>query len=242
MIGKIIRKGRNDGIAKIRSGIGIPDYKDQLSLFPLLVAVIILDLKADLLLNTASNIPDFKIDLKSMQEKQYRSLGGVLKHVLDSIQMAHDMGLWVEVVTLVIPDFNDSTDELMDAARFIATVSNDIPWHVTAFHRDYKMMDAENTPAETLIRAAEIGQEAGLHYVYAGNLPGRIDPYEHTLCPHCGARLIERLGYIILDYQIRDDGRCPKCETEIAGVWPESVTDVRLSSRSDRFSRGPRRV
>jgi pyruvate formate lyase activating enzyme len=130
----------------------------------------------------------------------------------------------------------------MDAARFITSVSSDIPWHVTAFHRDYKMTDAENTSAETLIRAAEIGQEAGLNYVYAGNLPGRIDPYEHTFCPQCGTRLIERLGYLILDYQIRDDGRCPKCETQIAGVWPESASDVRLHSPSDLFFRGPRRV
>jgi pyruvate formate lyase activating enzyme len=184
----------------------------------------------------------YKIDLKSMQEKQYRSLGGVLQQVLDSIQIAHEMGLWVEVVTLVIPGFNDSTDELMDAARFISSVSRDIPWHVTAFHADYKMMDTHNTPAKTLIRAAEIGQEAGLNYVYAGNLPGRIDPYELTICPQCSTRLIERLGYIILDYRITDDGRCPQCETKIAGVWPEKASQVRLSSRSDLFSRGPRRV
>ena len=184
----------------------------------------------------------YKIDLKTMQDKQYRHLGGVLQHVLDTIQMAHDMGYWVEVVTLVIPGFNDSTDELMDAARYIASVSVDIPWHVTAFHKDYQMTNADNTSADTLIRAAEIGKEAGLHYVYAGNLPGRIDPYEDTICPQCGTHLIERLGYLILDYQITDDGRCPNCSTKIAGVWPESADRVRLSSRSDLFYRGPRRV
>ena len=114
----------------------------------------------------------YKIDLKTMQDHQYRQLGGVLQHVLDSIRLAHQMGLWVEVVTLVVPGFNDSTDELMEMAQFIKSVSNDIPWHVTAFHPDYKMTHPSPTPVSTLIRASEIGQEAGLNYVYAGNIPG----------------------------------------------------------------------
>src|SRR4030066_343164 len=118
-------------------------------------------------------IVGYKVDLKTMQDHHYRQLGGVLEHVLDTIRMAREMGLWVEVVTLTVPGFNDSTDELMDAARFIASVSNDIPGHVTAFHPDYKMTDPPPTSVATLLRAAEIGQEAGLNYVYAGNLPGR---------------------------------------------------------------------
>src|SRR5690606_10977500 len=101
----------------------------------------------------------YKVDLKTMQDKQYRKLGGVLNHVLDTIKMAREMDLWVEVVTLVVPGFNDSTGELWDAARYIASVSPDIPWHVTAFHPDYKM-DKNDTPADTLRVAAEIGQEA----------------------------------------------------------------------------------
>ncbi len=170
----------------------------------------------------------YKVDLKTMQDKQYRKLGGVLQHVLDTIKTAHELGLWVEVVTLVIPGFNDSTDELWDAARYLASVSADIPWHVTAFHPDYKM-DASYTPAKTLQTAAEIGQEAGLHYVYAGNLPGRVGTYEDTFCSHCNTRLIQRQGYVLLDYKITADGKCPNCHKPVPGVWTEDPTSVRLS-------------
>ncbi len=170
----------------------------------------------------------YKIDLKTMQEKQYRQLGGVLQHVLDSIQLAHDLGLWVEVVTLVVPGFNDSTEELMQAARFIASVSPDIPWHVTAFHPDYKMLEPSPTSVATLLRAAEVGEEAGLRYVYAGNLPGRTKGYEHTTCPNCHTVLIERTGYVIQSYRLTAQGACPKCGTTIAGVWTDRPETVRL--------------
>jgi pyruvate formate lyase activating enzyme len=170
----------------------------------------------------------YKIDLKTMQDKQYRKLGGVLQNVLDSIRMAHEAGLWVEVVTLVIPGFNDSNEELMDAARYIASVSRDIPWHVTAFHPDYKMQDPAPTSVQTLMRASEIGEEAGLNFVYAGNLPGRVRSYEHTKCPNCGARLIERYGYVIQEYRITETGKCPECGTSIPGVWTEEPESVRL--------------
>ncbi len=160
-----------------------------------------------------------KIDLKSMQAARYRQLGGVLQHVLDTIALAHDLGLWVEVVTLVVPGFNDSAEELWETARFLARVSPDLPWHVTAFHKDYRMQEAENTPAETLLRAADIGREAGLRYVYAGNLPGQVETYENTLCPHCQQPLIRRRGYRILEYRLSTEGRCPHCQTPIAGRW-----------------------
>ncbi len=184
----------------------------------------------------------FKVDLKTMQDRQYRRLGGVLKNVLDTIRLAYERGFWVEVVTLVVPGFNDSTDELMDAARFIASVSVDIPWHVTAFRKNYKMTDPENTTSEALIRAAEIGQEAGLNYVYAGNLPGQVGEYEHTFCPSCHKRLIERFGYVILSYDLTDDGACPQCGTEIAGIWPLSTSEVRLGAVDDIISRRPRLI
>jgi pyruvate formate lyase activating enzyme len=171
----------------------------------------------------------YKVDLKCMQDQNYRRLGGVLQHVLDTIQFAHDTGLWVEVVTLVIPGFNDSNAELWDAARFLATVSPDIPWHVTAYHPDYQMDDAPPTPPATLLRAAEIGQEAGLHYVYAGNLPGKVGNLEDTQCPKCQARLIERRGYVISAYRITPDGCCPSCGAKIAGVWPREPEKVRLA-------------
>ncbi|RME91328.1 MAG: AmmeMemoRadiSam system radical SAM enzyme [Anaerolineae bacterium] len=170
----------------------------------------------------------YKVDLKSMQDKNYRQLGGVLQHVLDTIQKAHKMGLWVEVVTLVVPGFNDSNEELWDAARFIHSVSPDIPWHVTAFHSDYKMTDRGNTPAQTILRAADIGREAGLRYVYAGNIPGRVGEYESTLCPKCNRVLIRRLGYIIMEYHITAEGACPHCGTKIAGIWPNDPRKVRL--------------
>ncbi len=171
----------------------------------------------------------YKIDLKSMQEKNYRRLGGVLKNVLATIQKAHELGLWVEVVTLVVPGFNDSNEELFDAARFLRSVSADIPWHVTAFHKDYKMIDPDNTPAQTLLRAAEIGREAGLNYVYAGNLPGRVDEYESTYCPKCNRKLIRRNGYTVADYHITGQGTCPSCGTKIAGLWPGEPNQVRLN-------------
>ena len=174
-------------------------------------------------------ISAYKVDLKCMQDKNYRKLGGVLQNTLDGIQRAHDMGLWVEIVTLTIPSFNDSNEELWDAASFIAGVSKDIPWHVTAFHKDYKMTDPDNTDAKTLLRAAEIGHEAGLRFVYAGNLPGQVGEYEDTFCPHCHYRLIRRSGYIIHEYHISGEGACPNCQTKVPGLWPKDPSQVVLN-------------
>ncbi len=161
----------------------------------------------------------YKIDLKTMQDKHYRQLGGVLQHVLDSIRMAHELGLWVEVVTLVVPGFNDSVDELWEAARFLTSVSPDIPWHVTAFHPDYRMRDKGFTTQSHLLRAAEIGQEAGLRYVYAGNLPGRVGSLEDTFCPSCQTCLVRRSGFYVLENAVTESGACPKCGARIPGVW-----------------------
>ncbi len=163
----------------------------------------------------------YKIDLKCMSDKNYRKLGGILQNTLDGIKRAREAGLWVEVVTLVIPGFNDSNEELWEAARFLASLSLDIPWHVTAFHKDYKMTEPDNTDAQTLIRAAEIGREAGLRYVYAGNLPGNVEAYENTHCPRCSYRLVKRSGYVIQEYKLTGDGKCPKCGEKIAGLWPK---------------------
>ena len=174
-------------------------------------------------------ISAYKVDLKCMQDKNYRKLGGVLQNTLDGIKRAHDMGLWVEIVTLTIPGFNDSNEELWDAARFIAGVSRDIPWHVTAFHKDYKMTDPDNTDAKTLLRAAEIGREAGLRYVYAGNLPGQVGEYEDTFCIECNYRLIHRVGYIIKEYHITSGGTCPNCNTTIPGLWHRDPSRVVLN-------------
>ncbi len=162
----------------------------------------------------------YKIDLKAMTDRHYRRLGGVLDRVLETIRMVHDMGFWTEIVTLVIPGWNDSDQELTAAAEFIASVSKDIPWHVTAYHADYKMTDYGTTPAATLLRAAQIGAAAGLRYVYAGNLPGQTGRYEHTWCPRCGALLVERWGFHVLHNRLMaSGGRCPDCGEPIPGVW-----------------------
>jgi pyruvate formate lyase activating enzyme len=166
------------------------------------------------------HLDGYKIDLKTMNDKHYRKvMGGVLQDVLDTIKMTHDAGLWVEVVTLIVPGLNDSNDELWDAARYIHSVSPDIPWHVTAFHPDYKMQDPPRTTIETLIRAAEIGVEAGLNYVYAGNLPGHVGSWENTRCPSCNETLVRRYGYVVQEIKLTPDGTCPRCGTTIAGLW-----------------------
>lgn len=167
------------------------------------------------------HLDGFKVDLKCMSDPHYRDLGGKLQVVLDAIQLAHELGFWVEVVTLVIPGFNDSNEELWETARFLVGISTDIPWHVSAYHPMYKKNDAPPTSAETLQRAAEIGQEGGLRYVYAGNLPGRVGSLEDTHCPQCGKRLIERHSYTISAYYISAQGTCPDCGQQIAGVWPD---------------------
>ncbi len=183
----------------------------------------------------------YKIDLKSMRDKNYRKLGGVLQNTVNGIKIVHEAGLWLEIVTLIVPGFNDSDEELTDAANYIASISKDIPWHVTAFHKDYKMTDPDNTDAKILLRAAEIGKKAGLKFVYAGNLPGQVGPFENTWCPRCNALLIERFGYVILDYRLSDDGHCPDCGEAIPGIWPKRK-EVRLGRLNDFFRRMPRPV
>jgi len=161
----------------------------------------------------------YKIDLKSMSDKNYRALGGKLENVLETVKMVHELGFWMEIVTLTIPGFNDSDAELQEAARFLAGMSLDIPWHVTAFHKDYKMTDPDNTGPQTLLRAVEIGRQEGLRYVYAGNLPGQVGEHESTFCPGCRGLLVGRCGYRIIEYRVTGEGTCPDCGTHIPGLW-----------------------
>ena len=161
----------------------------------------------------------YKVDLKSFDERHYRQLGGRIQPILDTIRQLHVLGFWLEIVTLVIPGFNNSDDELRRLADFLVGVSPDIPWHVTAFHQDYKMTDPESTSPETLMHAAAIGRDAGLRYVYAGNLPGRVGDLENTRCPHCRELLVERYGYFIRKYRLTSQGSCPGCGAGIAGRW-----------------------
>ncbi len=160
----------------------------------------------------------YKVDLKGFDDRRYRQLGGVLQNVLETIRLLVQMEFWVEVVTLVVPGFNDGEDELRRIAGFLAGVSVDIPWHVTAFHPDYKMTDRRRTPAESLARARELGTAAGLRFVYAGNLSRRLGDFENTRCPGCGATLICRSGFHVEENRLAGKD-CPDCGQAIAGVW-----------------------
>lgn len=163
----------------------------------------------------------YKIDLKGFDDRNYRSLGGILQNVLDTIKRTHEMGFWVEIVTLVIPGFNDSHDELTQIAEFIAGVSVDMPWHVTAFHPDYKMTDPPRTPVETLLSAYDIGRRAGLKYVYPGNVHGGVGSKESTHCPSCERLLIRRVGFVVEENRMKGNA-CSFCDTPIPGVWEDS--------------------
>ena len=160
----------------------------------------------------------YKVDLKSFDDRNYRRLGGVLSNVLSSIEQLVEMGYWVEVVTLVVPGFNDGEDELRKIAEFLAGVSPTIPWHVTAFHPDYKMTDPPRTPVSTLIRAYEIGKDSGLHFVYPGNVHGGVGDRENTNCMDCGALLIRRQGFTILENRMLGS-KCTACGADVPGVW-----------------------
>jgi pyruvate formate lyase activating enzyme len=161
----------------------------------------------------------YKVDLKSFDDRHYRQLGGRMQPILDTIRMLHEMGFWVEIVTLIVPGFNDSDDELKRMAEFLVSVSPDIPWHVTAFHKDYKMTEPANTSSQTLLRAAGIGKAAGLRFVYAGNMPGRTGELENTYCPNCHELLVGRVGFHVLEYRVSATGSCPSCGVAIPGRW-----------------------
>ncbi len=158
------------------------------------------------------------VDLKAFRDETYRSvMKGRLEPVLTCLRELVRCGVWVEVTTLVVPEMNDSEAELADIAGFIAgELGPDVPWHVSRFHGDYEMIAAASTPIATLHRAVQIGREAGLRYVYSGNVPG--DENESTLCPRCGSMLIRRTGFAMAANRL-DAGRCPDCGSRIAGVW-----------------------
>ncbi|MBN1932655.1 MAG: AmmeMemoRadiSam system radical SAM enzyme [Desulfobacterales bacterium] len=157
------------------------------------------------------------IDLKAFSDHFYKKIcKAKLQPVLDTIIRMKECGVWVEVTTLVIPDLNDSDSELKDIADFIKGVGEEIPWHVSAFYPTYKMTDRGRTPVETLSRARRIGLEAGLRYVYTGNIRG--DGGENTYCYACNQLLIERIGYTIRQNHL-DSGCCHKCGAKIDGVW-----------------------
>ena len=157
------------------------------------------------------------VDLKAFRDETYRQVCGArLQPVLDSLKKMKELGIWVEVTTLVVPDMNDSEAELGEIAQFIATeLGVETPWHVSRFHPTYKMNDRGPTPERTLRRAYELGRKAGLRYVYMGNLPGAR--LEDTHCPNCGRVVIGRWGFQVTQRNMRD-GKCANCNTDIDGV------------------------
>ncbi|MEK0338085.1 MAG: AmmeMemoRadiSam system radical SAM enzyme [Nitrosopumilus sp.] len=157
------------------------------------------------------------IDLKSFNDEFYKKLCKArLQPVLETIKLAHKLGIWIEITTLIIPGKNDSDEELKKIANFIVNINKNIPWHIIAFHPDYKMTDISSTSLNTLQKAYNIGKKAGLNYVYTGNILD--DEHSNTYCPKCSTLLIKRSGYSI-SIENFENGKCNKCSEKIAGIW-----------------------
>jgi len=156
------------------------------------------------------------VDLKSWDENYYKkTLKGGLEAIKNTLKTMVSLGIWIEITTLLIEGENDSDEELKAMASFIAqNLGAHIPWHLSAFHPDYKMQDHHNTTLKTLKRAQKIAKEAGLYYVYMGN----VSTHENTYCPECHALLIEREGFIVIQNNLHR-GQCPKCHRAIEGIW-----------------------
>jgi pyruvate formate lyase activating enzyme len=160
-------------------------------------------------------IDAYNIDLKSFSDDFYRRVcGGRLQPILDAIRAIHDAGSWEEITSLIIPGLNDSEKELTAMAHFVASIDPAIPWHVSRFFPMYHMQDRPMTPAASIAKAVQIGHEEGLLHVYSGNLPGH-DEAGDTVCPQCGATVIERHGYTVT---ARTGLTCPTCGTRVKGV------------------------
>ena len=160
------------------------------------------------------------IDIKGFTDRFYEKLcHAKLEPVLESVKRAHRLGIWTEITTLVIPKENDSKEELAQIAGFVASVDKNIPWHVSAFHPEYKMLGHQATKPEKLVEARKIGFDAGLKFAYAGNLPAQYSNMESTSCPECKEILIERTGFCVARNKIGRAGKCPKCNEKIAGIW-----------------------
>lgn len=163
------------------------------------------------------NLHGANVDLKAFSDRYYKELCGArLAPVLRTLETMVKLGIWLEVTTLLIPGENDSVEELTNLAKFLARLDPDIPWHISRFHPTYKLTHIHATQPESIRRARDIGYEAGLKYVYSGNLPG--DSGEKTFCHQCGKTLIDRYGFSVRRNLI-EEGKCPKCNAPISGVW-----------------------
>jgi pyruvate formate lyase activating enzyme len=171
------------------------------------------------------HVEAYKVDLKTFSDKNYRQLGGVLENVTATIKMLKERGFWVEIVTLVVPGFSDDTEDLKRMAEFLAGVDVLMPWHVTAFHPDYKFdrqNGFRNTTVTDLMKVVEIGVQAGLKYIYPGNLPGLVGGWEDTKCHHCQATVIKRRGFLVQTNYVGENGNCPSCHKPLPGIWGRS--------------------
>ncbi|MFH0845170.1 MAG: AmmeMemoRadiSam system radical SAM enzyme, partial [Pseudomonadota bacterium] len=163
------------------------------------------------------NLHGANVDLKAFRDKFYKEqCSARLDPVLRTLETMKKMGVWLEVTTLLIPGLNDSDEELKELARFLVGLDPDIPWHISRFHPTYRLTNTRPTPPESIHKAKEIGYEAGLRFVYTGNLPGDVG--EKTFCPECGELIIDRFGFSIRKNKIKD-GSCPKCLRPIPGIW-----------------------
>ena len=160
----------------------------------------------------------YRVDLKGYTEEQYRSLGGRLAPVLESIALAKKLGFWVEVVTLVVPHFNDELPGLRSLAMAIARVDQDIPWHLNAFQPRYRMRDRPPMSAGLLVSAAGSAYAKGLRFVYVGNVDHELGELSHTRCPCCHETIVRRRGYESM-LEVADPSRCPRCGAAIPGLW-----------------------
>lgn len=168
----------------------------------------------------APYVEGMNIDIKSFSDEFYKEICGArLKPVLEAVKYAHEKGIWIEITTLLIPGKNDSDEEIRAIAKFIAEVDKSMPWHLSAFHPTYKMLDVPRTPESTLLRAYKIGQEEGLKYVYIGNVDN--EDYESTYCPNCKKRVIDRSGNIgqYVTNELDKNGICPYCGYKLEGIW-----------------------
>ncbi|MFH1784856.1 MAG: AmmeMemoRadiSam system radical SAM enzyme [Candidatus Micrarchaeota archaeon] len=160
------------------------------------------------------------IDLKAYNKNFYQKLCKVpdLEPIKESIKYAKKLGIWVEITTLLIPNLNDNENELKEMVKFLVDIDPEMPWHITAFHPDYKLVDKKPTPPASLVRAREIGRLTGLHHVYCGNVGIAYASYESTLCKRCRKDLITRIGFTVRNNNIID-GKCRFCKENVAGIW-----------------------
>lgn len=157
------------------------------------------------------------IDIKSFSNKFYKEISKAsIEPVLENIKYLFQKGIWIELTTLIIPGENDSEKELRQIAEFISSISQDIPWHISAFHPAYKMKDKERTKPEKIHQAYEIGKEAGLNFIYGGNVMDK--DLQNTYCPNCETVLIRR-DWKSTEIVNLDDGKCKECNQEIPGIW-----------------------